>query len=462
MNRIEQWKREKHGFDVWPDVLRYADRDTPMKGIDAADLERMKWHGVFCRKRDSPQSYMLRIRITGCELSAEQAKEIAYVAYRLGHGIIDITTRANIQVQGVSIRDVPTAVARLEGCGLTCKQTGHDNIRSVFCHPLSGIHPQELIDTRALCRDITALFVDSRLYSDLPRKLNIAVSGHQRHGIHLSWQQLEGLARLSKKWGDGNLRTTCEQGIVVINIPSGFRDAAATDAATLGLSPHGDTLAMHAMACTGRQFCNLAVTEAKRHMFQLTEKLRQRGVTLHGIRIHMSGCPSGCAQHRTADIGLKGVRVRRILGTREGFDVYLGGGIAGRVNLGLPYRLGVDADQLPQLIEGVVREYYLKHRSGQTFSSYWREELRRAEAWKVGDGDYKLPTWLCEPCGYQHRGDDPPIFCPKCAGLRRHFARLEEDVQPVGERTAQKPPASPAPAGFVLAARENEIIDRIR
>jgi hypothetical protein len=56
--------------------------------------------------------------------------------------------------------------------------------------------------------------------------------------------------------------------------------------------------------------------------------------------------------------------------TREGFDVYLGGRIAGRVHFGLPYRLGVDADQLPQMIEGVVREYYLKHRAGQTFSPH--------------------------------------------------------------------------------------------
>lgn len=570
MSKIEQWKREKHGLDVWPDVLRDAEATTPMKGIDNADLERMKWHGVFYRKRDTPESYMLRIRITGCELSADQAKEIAYVAYQLGHGIVDVTTRANIQVQGVAIKDVPKAIARLEARGLTCKQTGHDNVRNVFCHPLSGVHPRELIDTRGLCRDVTAVFVDSRVYSDLPRKFNIAISGHERHGIaywtqdisflaqktpgdkvmfqvllggtqgqqphlpwhlpvlvapcqvadvtraildlfrqrgsrekrdrtrfcflmeqigvagvlgfleqrldyplvpcpsepqppdgydelvgwfpqrdperwamglsvplgRIAWQQLEGLARLSRKWADGNLRTTCEQGIVVVNIPGGFKDAAATDAAALGLSPHADTLAIHAMACTGKQFCNIAVTEAKSHMFQLCERLRQRGVTLHGIRIHMDGCPSSCAQHHTADIGLKGVRVRRFFGTRQGFDVYLGGGITGQIRFGLPYRLGVDADQLPQLIEEVVREYYLKHRPGQTFSSYWREELRRAEALKVADGEYKLPTWLCEPCGYEHRGDNPPIFCPKCAGLRRHFARLEEDVQPAGERSA--------------------------
>ena len=121
----------------------------------------------------------------------------------------------------------------------------------------------------------------------------------------------------------------------MIDIPTGFKDAAATEAASLGLSVHADEFEQNTMACTGSQFCNIAVTETKGHMFQLIEKLRKRMLKLHGIRIHMSGCPSSCAQHFTADIGLKGVRVRRLLGTREGFDVFLGGGLAGQVHMAL-------------------------------------------------------------------------------------------------------------------------------
>jgi precorrin-3B synthase len=569
MNKIEQWKAQKHGFDVWPDVLRYAEQKKPMKAIDNADLERMKWHGVLYRKRDAPGLYMLRIRLTACELTSQQAKEIAYIAYEFGHGIVDITTRANIQVQGLAIKNLPRAIARLEACGLTAKQTAHDNVRNVFCHPLSGVDPEELIDTRGLCRAISELFLDNRTYADLPRKFNIAMNGRAQHAAHywtqdisylacqipeqdvllqvliggtqgqnahlgrhlpilvapdqvvevtcvlldlfrqqgsrekrdrarfrylieqigitgvlnhleehldfplrpcpneppppssydelvgwfrqtdpqrwalglcvplgrLSWQQLEGLARVANKWGDGSLRATQEQGMIVTNIPTGFKDAAATDATALGLSLHADTLARNTVACTGKQFCNIAVTEAKGHMLQLTERLRQRGVMLHGIRINMSGCPSSCAQHHTADIGLKGVRIRRLLGTREGFDVYLGGGIAGQVHLGNLYRLGVDPDQLPQLIEEVVREYYLKHQAGQTFSAYWRENLRDDDASKVVEEDYTPPTWLCEGCDYRHVGEDPPVFCPRCAGLRRLFARLEDGANEGGGQT---------------------------
>ena len=593
-NPVEEWKSAKHGFDVWPDVLRYASERTPMGQIDSADLERMKWHGVFYRKRDESGTYMLRIRVPGCELTAEQARETAFIAYEYGHGIVDVTTRANLQVQGLAIETVPRAIERLAAVGLSAKQTGHDNIRNVFGHPFSGLDPDELIDTRELCRAITALFLDSRVYSDLPRKMNVAVNGREEHGLHywsqdisylathdadgdvafqvliggtqgqnpmlgrhlpvlvapeqvvdvtralldlfreqgsrekrnearfrflverigvggvleyldshlpfrlapciteplppagydelvgwfrqkqpkrwtmglcvplgrLSWEQLEGLAVLSRKWGDGTLRTTHEQGIAVANIPTGFKDGAATDAAAHGLSLHADPLALNTVACTGKQFCNIAVTETKGHMFQLIERLRQRALMLHGIRIHMSGCPSSCAQHFTADIGLKGVRVKRLMGTREGFDVYLGGGVAGQVHLGIPYKLGVDADQLPQLIEEVVSDYYLKHRPGETFSAYWRERLRNAEAAKLGDADYVAPIWHCEGCRYEHRGEDPPVFCPKCAGLRRYFARLEDGASQ--SEPTREPDAAPAPCadGFIFAANADQLADR--
>ena len=587
-NPAEVWKAQKHGFDAWPDVLRHAAAGTAMKDIATPDLERMKWYGYFYRRRDEPGRYMNRIRITAGELSSAQAREVAAIAYEHGHGIVDVTTRANLQVQGLEIGGVPAVADRLDAVGLTSMQTGHDNIRNVFGHPFSGLLGDELIDTRRLCRAVTELFIGNRDYADLPRKFNICLNGAAEHSLHfwtqdlsflacrsgrdtffqvlvggnqgpnphlawrlpvlvlpdqvvdvtralldlfrragsrekrhqarlrylieqigvdgvlealaervpiqiwpdlkgpgpasryddligwfrqrdpglwtmglcvplgrLTWKQLEALAVLAKRWGGGRLRTTHEQGLAVIDIPDGFRDAAATDAAAAGLSIYGDTLDRNTVACTGAQFCNIAVTETKGTMLRLMEKLRQRKVALHGIRIHMSGCPSSCAQHFTADIGLKGVRVRRLIGAREGYDVYLGGGLAGDVHLGLRYRLGVDVDQLPLLIEEVVKEYYLKHRPGQTFSAYWRTRLREAEATKVGEDDYRPATWLCERCGYRHLGEDPPVFCPGCAGVRRLFARIDPDAP---EEAAEALPP-PRPDGFVPVAREAALGD---
>jgi nitrite reductase/ring-hydroxylating ferredoxin subunit len=187
-------------------------------------------------------------------------------------------------------------------------------------------------------------------------------------------------------------------------------------------------------------------------MFQLLAKLRAKQTQLEGIRIHMSGCPSSCAQHFTADVGLKGVRVRRLMGTREGFDVFLGGGIGGEVRMALPYKLGVDVDQLPTLIEHVVAEYYLRHQPGETFSLYWRQRLREEAAAKVGADDYKPPLWICEGCRHRHLGEDPPIFCPSCAGLRRAFARIDEEPSPDERQGGPALEAQARPDGFMLAA----------
>src|SRR5688500_1033210 len=168
-NPVEEWKAAKHGFDAWEDIERHAASNTAMDDIDTPELERMKWHGFFYRKRDEPGRYMNRIRVTANELSAEQAKEIALIAYEYGHGIVDITTRANVQVQGLEISHLPKVARRLEKVGLTSKQTGHDNIRNVFGHPLSGVLPGELCDTRTLCRAVDEIFIGNREYSDLPR-----------------------------------------------------------------------------------------------------------------------------------------------------------------------------------------------------------------------------------------------------------------------------------------------------
>ncbi|MCH8830166.1 MAG: nitrite reductase, partial [Planctomycetes bacterium] len=168
-NPIEIWKAEKHSFDVWPDVERHAADETPMNRIGTPDLERMKWHGFFYRKRDASGRYMCRVRVTANELTAAQARQIAYLADEFGHGIIDVTTRANLQVQGFEILHLPKVVEKLKAVGLTSMQTGHDNIRNVFAHPFSGLLADELIDTRNICREIDDIFIGKREYSDLPR-----------------------------------------------------------------------------------------------------------------------------------------------------------------------------------------------------------------------------------------------------------------------------------------------------
>jgi ferredoxin-nitrite reductase len=576
MNKVETWKGEKHGFDVWPDVVGHARASTPMAEIAEADLERMKWYGIFYRKRVEDGRYMVRIRIPGCELTAAQARGVADIA-RAGYSIIDVTTRGNLQVQGLHIKDLPGMLDRLAADGLTSKQTGHDNVRNVMTHPWAGLDPAELIDVRPLCRRLTDAFLDDRVLSDLPRKFNVAVDGRPVPALHcwtqdtsfvaarrgdgsiafhwllagtqgqnprlarkvpvwiteeqapevlvqalhvfrrdglrerrdrarlrylveqigldeflarvqarlgfqlerndaavpvgeeaedfvgwfgqkqaglwalgvaiplgrLTHEQLAGLADLADRQGDGTLRTAYDQGVVVPNIAAGRRAAAVRALNRVGLEHQADSITRNLIACTGRQFCNIAVSETKGHGFALMDALRARGVRLAGIKINMSGCPSACAQTYTGDIGLKGVRVRRGAATCDAFDVYVGGGVQARVELGRLYRKGVDLNQLPGLIADLVRTYDHEHQPGQSFSGFWRDRIGEAhEPSALAPEEHRPDVWLCEACGYHHHADDPPVFCPKCATMRKNFVRLDGDGSGAG--ATEPGPSAPA------------------
>jgi len=110
----------------------------------------------------------------------------------------------------------------------------------------------------------------------------------------------------------------------------------------------------------------------------------------------------------------------------------------------------------------LVREYYLRHKEGDTFSEYWRKELERREPAAVSESDYLPPVWECDVCQHQHSGDDPPIFCPNCAALRRHFARCENGAAP---RAVPDPSRLAAPnlqldaEGYAVAAKTAAIPD---
>src|SRR5262249_55170040 len=192
------------------------------------------------------------------------------------------------------------------------------------------------------------------------------------------------------------------------------------------------------------QISPLSLHDALPISYQLIEALRQRNVQLHGINIHMSGCPSACAMSYTADIGLKGVKMRRRLRVVDAFDVYLGGGIAEDVQMGILYQKSVPFDQLPEFLEQVVQDFYL-HRSGtETFSQYWRKKLQGHEAEPASQ---ELPTWRCTRCGHLHVASDPPPFCPLCAGLRAQFEPAPDALSEVeGGDAPAAPAASPAAA----------------
>ncbi len=190
MNKVEALKTEKDGLDVCPDLLSYAEQGTPVEAIPGDDLQRMKWYGVFHRPQ-RPGTFMLRLRITGGQLHASQMKAIASVSRRWAHGDADLTSRQAVQLRDLRLRDIPAALQALSNAGLQTLQTGMDNVRNFIGCPLAGVDGMELFDsTPILTAMAEAHLVARKEFSNLPRKMNIAVAGCRDDCGHAQTQDL--------------------------------------------------------------------------------------------------------------------------------------------------------------------------------------------------------------------------------------------------------------------------------
>ncbi len=175
-NKFELMKAERDGLDALEDILRYAAAGTPVEEIPDADLQRMKWYGVFHRPV-TPGEFMMRLRLPGGVVTTSQARAIADVAVRFGHGAVDLTTRENIQLRGLRLTEIPVVFEVLWAAGVEHRQTGLDNVRNLVACPLAGLDAGELLDARPILDAISAAYLGMRSLSNLPRKFNVAVAG---------------------------------------------------------------------------------------------------------------------------------------------------------------------------------------------------------------------------------------------------------------------------------------------
>lgn len=177
-NKIEDLKNAKHPLDIYPDILRYAalGPEEGYKAITDEDKERLKWFGVFYRK-PTPGHFMMRIRIPNGIVTSAQLRELAAITHEYGRGVIDVTTRQQLQLRWMTIADVPDILDRLHRVGLSSMQTGLDNSRNVVGCPLTGLTPHELFDAAAQVRRYHDALLSDRVYANLPRKFNVTISG---------------------------------------------------------------------------------------------------------------------------------------------------------------------------------------------------------------------------------------------------------------------------------------------
>jgi ferredoxin-nitrite reductase len=193
LNKVEKVKAAKDGLDVKNELAYFA--SIGWEAVDKIDLEtRLKWLGIFYRPV-TPGKFMLRMRLPNGVINSEQMRVLARAIERYGEeGTADITTRQSIQLRGIHLEDMPEIFTQFKTVGLTSIQSGMDNVRNLTGSPVAGIDPDELIDTREMNQLVQDMITNNGegnyVFSNLPRKFNIAIEGARDNSIHAELNDL--------------------------------------------------------------------------------------------------------------------------------------------------------------------------------------------------------------------------------------------------------------------------------
>lgn len=192
---------------------------------------------------------------------------------------------------------------------------------------------------------------------------------------------LTAVAELADSLGDGRVRTTAQQGLVVLGVAEPDIEQVVTRLDELGLSVRPSAFHRGTIACTGIEFCKLAIVETKGRAEQIRTELERRMPDFDTpITINVNGCPNSCARFQVADIGFKGIVARGADGTdHEAFQVHLGGQLGSEAAFGRKFRgLKVSAAEAADYAERVLRGYLERRAGDESFASY---VVRAEESW---------------------------------------------------------------------------------
>jgi sulfite reductase (ferredoxin) len=188
---------------------------------------------------------------------------------------------------------------------------------------------------------------------------------------------LDVIAGLAAKYGSGRVSTTTEQKMVILDVPPERTDELVSELDAAGLPARPSAFRRHTMACTGIEFCKLAIVETKVRAADLISELERRLPGFDApVTINVNGCPNSCARIQTADIGLKGSLVTGPDGRQvEGFQVHLGGSLNGGDGTGSGFGrklrgLKTTAEELPDYVERVLRRFDTAREPGESFAAW--------------------------------------------------------------------------------------------
>ena len=197
----------------------------------------------------------------------------------------------------------------------------------------------------------------------------------------LTGDQLEAAAELAERFGSGSLRATVSQNLVIVDVPYAKTSELGHELQQIGLHVEGSAFWRGAIACTGTEFCKLAITETKGFTQWLVDELEERLPQFdQQLKLHVTGCPNGCGQHWIADIGLEGKKIKHEGKLVDAYYFCLGGAVGEFAGVARPVGFRSPAVLVPEAIERLLRNYLAGRRYSESLRSWFarhsNDELR--------------------------------------------------------------------------------------
>ena len=228
---------------------------------------------------------------------------------------------------------------------------------------------------------------------EFSRNAHIGVHRQKQDGLNwigvvvpvgrLTVAQMRGLAAIARDLGDGDVRLTVWQNLLIPGVATANVAAAQERIATLGLSTETNAIRSGLVACTGNTGCKFAASDTKRHAEEIARWCEERVALDTPVNIHLTGCHHSCAQHAISEIGLLACKVQPTddADPVDGYHILIGGGFGPQAAIGRELFRDITADDAPTTVARILQAY-LAHRAGpdESFLAFARrheiEEFR--------------------------------------------------------------------------------------
>jgi sulfite reductase (ferredoxin) len=183
--------------------------------------------------------------------------------------------------------------------------------------------------------------------------------------------QIRVAADLAEHHGDGHLRATLMQNLLLINIPESRVTSVVQELTANGLPVETNAFVRGTVACTGSEFCKLALTETKSYARWLTEQLEDRFPGYQeDIKLHITGCPNSCGQHWIADIGIEGKKIKHDGKMIDAYYFCVGGSVGQFAAIARPVGYRCAADEVPNAITRLLAHFHTHRHDAEPLQKF--------------------------------------------------------------------------------------------